>query len=203
MTEAPSIRAFIAVELPEAVKQELAALQRGLAVEPAAGIKWVSPNGIHLTLKFLGQAAPGQIEAVGAALAAAVEAVPAFELGLSGLGAFHNLRRMNVVWCGLSGGLDRLAELQRAVEARVSVLGFPAENRAFSPHLTLARLRDDVTPEARLALAKKLAATKFEPGLKIPVVEVSLMQSTLLPRGAEYRRLASFPLAGPGKRRGQ
>ncbi|MEL7562930.1 RNA 2',3'-cyclic phosphodiesterase [Dehalogenimonas sp. 4OHTPN] len=196
MTEAPSIRAFIAVELPEPVKTELAAFQRRLAAEQAAGIKWVSPNGIHLTLKFLGQAAPGQIEAIRAALATAVEPVPAFELGLSGLGAFPNLRRMNVVWCGLSGGLDRLVELQRAVEAEVSPLGFPAENRAFSPHLTLARLREDVSAEARQALAKKLAGTKFEPDLKIPVEDVSLMQSTLLPRGAEYRCLASFRLAG-------
>lgn len=196
MTEAPSVRAFIAVELPEPVKAELAALQRRLAAEPAAGIKWVSPNGIHLTLKFLGQAAPARIEAVKAASAAAAGSIPPFGLGLCGLGAFPNLKRMNVIWCGLSGDLGRLAELQRAVEAEVSPLGFPAENRVFSPHLTLARLREDVSAEARQALAKKLAGTKFEPDLKIPVEEVSLMQSTLLPRGAEYRCLASFRLAG-------
>jgi RNA 2',3'-cyclic 3'-phosphodiesterase len=192
--QAPPIRAFIAIELPEAVKWELEALQRRLWVEPADGIKWVAPQGIHLTLKFLGWVKPDQIEAIKSAIAGAVAGFTPFEIRLSGLGAFPNLRRMNVVWSGLSGDLDQLASLQRSVEKYISPLGFPTESRPFSPHLTLARLRDEVPPEVKEKLAKKLSGIKFETDLPIPVDSVSLMQSTLLPTGAIYTRLATFPI---------
>ena len=100
-----------------------------------------------------------------------------------------------MVWCGLSGDLDRLLELQRSVEAKVAPLGFPTEKRAFSPHLTLARMREDVAPDAREKLSKKLAEMQYRPGLSIPVDAVSLMQSHLLPSGAIYTELGRFPLA--------
>lgn len=194
MAEEKPIRAFIAVELPEAVKRAIGALQKKLAVEPAGGIKWVVPGSVHLTLKFLGWVAPERIDEVKAAVARSVEPFAPFELGVVGVGAFPNLKRLNVVWCGLTGDLESLEQLQRVIEEQVSPLGFPTEKRAFSPHLTLARLRDEVAPEARRALAEKLAATKYEPGLAIPVASVSLMQSRLLPDGAVYRRLGESPL---------
>lgn len=192
--QATPIRAFIAIELPEAVKQELSSLQRRLGVEPATGIKWVAPEGIHLTLKFLGWVAPDRVETIKAALADSMAGFEPFELKLSGLGAFPNFRRMNVIWCGLSGDLARLAALQQSVEKFVSPLGFPTEKRAFSPHLTLARLRDEVTPETKLKLSEKLTRNKFEPNLPIPVESVHLMQSQLFPTGAAYTSLGSFPL---------
>jgi RNA 2',3'-cyclic 3'-phosphodiesterase len=194
--QAPQIRAFIAIELPEPVKREVDALQRRLWVEPATGIKWVAPQGIHLTLKFLGWVIPDRIETIKSAIAEAVHGFKPFELGLNGLGAFPNLRRMNVVWCGLSGDLDQLASLQQSVEKFVSPLGYPTESRPFSPHLTLARLRDEVTPDVKGNLAKKLTGTKFKLDLAIPVDSVSLMQSTLLPTGAIYTCLGKFPLIG-------
>jgi RNA 2',3'-cyclic 3'-phosphodiesterase len=190
------VRVFIAIELPEAVKRELGALQRRLWVEPATGIKWVAPQGIHLTLKFLGWVAPDLIETIKSAIAGAVAGFTPFEIRLSGLGAFPNLRRMNVVWCGLSGDLDQLILLQRSVEKYISPLGYPTESRPFSPHLTLARLRDEVPPEVREKLAKKLTMTKFEPDLPIQVDSVSLMKSTLLPTESIYTCLGSFPITG-------
>ena len=102
---------------------------------------------------------------------------------------------MNVVWCGLSADLERLSSLQQSVEKFVSPLGFPTESRAFSPHLTLARLRDEISSEAKQKLAVKLNEMKFEPDLTIPVDSVSLMQSTLLQIGAVYTRLGIFPLS--------
>ena len=193
MTEqAPVIRAFIAIELPERAKQELAGLEKRLWVEPAAGIKWVAPESTHLTLKFLGWVAPDRIETVKSAISNSVVGFKPFKLGLNGLGAFPNLRRMNVVWSGLTGDLDQLARLQQSIEKYVSPLGFPTESRAFSPHLTLARLRDEVSQEAKLKLAKKLTETKFEPDLSIQVGWVSLMQSTLLHSGAVYTQLGNF-----------
>jgi 2'-5' RNA ligase len=193
MADEKPIRSFIAIELPGAVKLELAALQANLAVEPARGIKWVSPDGIHLTLKFLGWVAPDRIETVKQAIAEAVSTIAPFKLGISGLGGFPNLRRLDVVWCGLIGDLAHLAELQESIEKFVSPLGFPTEKRAFSPHLTLARLREDVDPGARQTLATKIAATKFQPEVSFPVDSISLMRSTLLPNGAVYDCFGLFP----------
>ena len=195
MADEKPVRSFIAIELPDAVKLELMALQAKLAVEPAAGIKWVAPQGIHLTLKFLGWVQPNRIDEIKAAIAAAVTPLAPFGLGISGLGGFPNLRRLDVVWCGLTGDLSSLIELQQAIEKHISPLGFPTEKRAFSPHLTLARLREDVDPEARQSLATKVAATKFEPGLAISVDSISLMRSTLLPSGAVYDCMGCFPFA--------
>jgi 2'-5' RNA ligase len=196
LPEEKPVRLFIAVELPEVVKRELETLQNRLWVEPAEGIKWVAPQGIHLTLKFLGWVVRDRIVDIKSALAEAVKGFTPFEMGLSGLGAFPNLRRADVVWCSLSGDLASLANLRQLVEKYVSPLGYPTENRPFSPHLTLARLREEVSPETRQKLAKKLVETRFEPGVSIPVDSISLMQSTLLPAGAVYTRLARFPLAG-------
>lgn len=195
MADEKLIRAFIAIDLPDAIKLELEALQAKLAVEPAGGIKWASPSGIHLTLKFLGWVQPNRIDDIKAAIADAVTPFAPFKLGIGGLGGFPNLRRLEVVWCGLTGDLHHLSELQQSIENLVSPLGFPTEKRAFSPHLTLARLREDVDPRARQALGIKLSGTKFDPGLPISVDSVSLMRSTLLPSGAVYDCLGCFPLS--------
>ncbi|XUX00334.1 MAG: RNA 2',3'-cyclic phosphodiesterase [Dehalogenimonas sp.] len=189
------IRAFIAIELPESVKRELSGLQRQLQVQPSERIKWVAPEGIHLTLKFLGWFASDRIEQVKSAIAKSIAGTGPFELRLSDLGAFPNLRRMNVIWCGLSGDLTKLSALQQSVEKYVSPLGFPTESRAFSPHLTLARLRDEVTSEVKQKLALKITRTKVDPDPTIQVDSVSLMQSTLFPTGAVYTELARFPLS--------
>jgi RNA 2',3'-cyclic 3'-phosphodiesterase len=191
----PPIRAFIAIELPQSVKQALAELQRQLRVQPSEGIKWVAPESIHLTLKFLGWVAPDCIEAIKSAISTSVTGLNPFELRLSGLGAFPNLRRMNVIWCGLTGNVTELSALQQSVEKYVSPLGYPTESRAFSPHLTLARLRDEVSTETKLKLAQKLSETKFEPEVAILVDAVHLMQSQLFPTGAVYTSLGHFPLS--------
>lgn len=193
-TEASVIRAFIAVELPDAVKKALGELQNKLSVAPERGIKWVAPDGIHLTLKFLGGVTPENIEPVKQALTRATEGIKPFELEIKGLGAFPNLRRLVVVWCGLTGDLEHLNQLQKKVEEHVSPMGFSPEKSPFSPHLTLARLKENISPMARQSLSGKLTATSFHPELRIPVTSISLMQSRLLSSGAMYNRLAVFSL---------
>jgi 2'-5' RNA ligase len=192
--QSPIMRAFIAVELPEALKLELSDLQKHLWVKPATGIKWVAPDGIHLTLKFLGWVPIDRIEAIKTAIDSAVTGLTPFKLELSVLGAFPNLRRMNVVWCGLSGDLDQLTGLQQSIENHISPLGFPTENRGFSPHLTLARLKDEVSVEVKHKLADKIAKTKIDHNYPITVNSVSLMQSTLFPSGAVYTQLGNSRL---------
>ncbi|TFG46022.1 MAG: RNA 2',3'-cyclic phosphodiesterase [Dehalococcoidia bacterium] len=192
--EASGIRAFIAIELPDAVKKELGELQKKLSVAPERGIKWVAPDGIHLTLKFLGGVTPDCIEPVKQALTRATEGIKPFELEIRNLGAFPNLRRLVMVWCGLTGDLEHLNQLRKKVEEHISPMGFPPEKSPFSPHLILERLKENISPMARQSLSEKLAATNYHPGLRIPVTSISLMQSHLLSSGAVYKRLAVFPL---------
>lgn len=194
MNEQPSARLFIAVELPAPVKTELEKLQLRLGKQPGDGIKWVAPESAHLTLKFLGNTAWETVGDIKAALSKTLECFAPFQLQLSGLGAFPGTHRPAVLWCGLSGDTDHLFRLQRTVEAAVSPLGFPTEKRPFSPHLTLARLRDGASSPLRRALSERLSAQGDYSGPWFEATEVSLVQSALTPSGPVYSRLAVYCL---------
>jgi 2'-5' RNA ligase len=189
------IRSFIAVELPEAIMDELERFQEYLkSIDPACA-KWVDPKGVHLTLKFLGNVGADKIESVSQSIQAAVRGISPFVLKLNGLGAFPNLKRVQVVWVGLEGELNQLRELQTKVESNLVPLGFPPEGRSFNPHLTLARLRETVTPAVRQALGEKIADAKIESNLVIKVTSVSLMRSQLTRAGAIYTCLHPIELS--------
>ena len=204
-----TMRCFVAVETPQPVRAALADIQaaagRELArVDPsnsaARSLKWVDPSGIHLTLKFLGPVPSGQIPAIEAALREGCTALPALSLRLSGLGAFPSPQRARVLWVGLGGDLQRLAGLQQCVEATMADLGYEPEARAFSPHLTLARVREEAMPEDRRRLGEAIARVPPPPPISFPVDALSLMRSELGRAGARYTRLALLPLAsGPKK----
>jgi 2'-5' RNA ligase len=135
-----------------------------------------------------------RLDAVTAALAGAAAAVPAFHLALGGLGAFPSPARPRVLWAGIGEGAGAAGALAARIEAALEPLGFPAEDRSFSAHVTLGRLR---APRADRGLADALAAAS--PAGRQPVTHVSLMRSELSPRGARYTELAALPL-GPGPR---
>ena len=145
------IRAFVAIELPDELKLALARLQDRLKSGRAAPVKWVDPHGIHLTLKFLGDISSDMAGKVTSALEEAVRGISPFQLETGGLGAFPDLRRVQIVWVGLTGEVSRLSQLHKSIEAGLSGLGFLPEKRAFTPHLTLARLRDqpEIPDESR------------------------------------------------------
>jgi RNA 2',3'-cyclic 3'-phosphodiesterase len=188
------IRSFIACELPETVKSGLVQIQADLqSVDPSCA-KWVDPNSIHLTLKFLGNVDTEKIESITKGLFEAARNIPPFQLELDGLGAFPNLRRVQVVWIGLKGDLDLLQKLQSQIEDRISPLGFPPENRTFKPHLTLARVREATTPLIRQSIGERLSQIKIDSNRIIPVDSVSLMRSQLTRAGAVYSRLCSIKL---------
>ena len=136
------IRSFIAIELPESVKQELVILENQLKERSGINAKWVDPYSIHLTIKFLGNVPVNKIDGILHAMEEAVKSTGPFTLQITGLGAFPNLNRVQVAWVGLTGELDRLTKIQQQVESGLVPLGFAAEKRAFKPHLTLARVRD-------------------------------------------------------------
>jgi 2'-5' RNA ligase len=182
------IRAFIAIELPDELKQELARLEAELRKNAPFAIKWVRPESIHLTLKFRGNIDAGTTGAITGAMAASIEGITPFRLRARGLGAFPNLKRVQVVWVGIDGELEPLRRLHHQMEQKLAPLGFTPESRPFSPHLTLARLGDRVRPEERQRLGSLIAATEFEGG-SIAAKSISLMQSQLTREGAIYRRL--------------
>ncbi len=184
------IRAFIAVELPEALRQEVVDLQANLR-SSGSDVKWVEVDNLHLTLKFLGNIEEPQFSALKEALAIPAKGFSPFTIYLEGIGAFPRTTSPRVVWIGISQGKEALIELAQAVEKSCSTLGFTPEDRPFSPHLTIGRVRS----RDRLAsLIKRLQVAEFRGGTPAEVTRLILFQSSLSPHGPTYTPLAEFPL---------
>lgn len=190
------VRCFVAIELPEQLTHDLLALQECLRAGSPPGVRWVHPRSIHLTLKFLGNVPSDGVPRIVTALEQAALGIAPFGLEAGGLGVFPNLRRARVVWVGLGGDITALRELQQRVEDALAPLGFPAEARGFTPHLTLARVRDQVPAADRQALGQLVESNGFESASRIEVSHIRLMRSQLTGRGAIYSTLHSTPLGG-------
>ena len=188
------IRAFIAVELPSGLKNELAELETQLKKASPPVVKWVDPNSIHVTLKFLGEIFEAGIDELMLAIEESSQGILPFQLEVRGVGAFPNLERPQVLWTGVKGELEKIAQLQKRIESNTEQLGFPRESRAFSPHLTLGRVRDEAGPNERRRLGKLLADTTFTALHNIDVDAVNLMKSQLTPGGAIYSCIGSVKL---------
>ncbi len=187
------IRSFIAIELPDEIKVKLGQLKARLQSDKQTWVKWVEPDSIHLTLKFLGTIAIDRTGEILKAMEEATQAMPTFQLAVKDLGVFPNLKRVQVVWVGISGEIDKLSQLQQRLESNLALLGFTPESRPFTPHLTLARLRDHASLDEREKLGQLIAGTKFEAG-NIKVDAISLMRSQLTREGAIYSRISSARL---------
>jgi 2'-5' RNA ligase len=190
--EDQSLRLFVAVDLPEQVRGVLGRLQGELRRHDLSDLRWVRPQGIHLTLKFLGETPAGRVAAITEALAGASKGQRGFRLALGTPGTFGG-RRPRVLWLDVVGDVERVQQLQAAVEEALLEVGFAAEEREFSPHLTLARVPQPAPPGTAERIAQALRAVA-PPRAKFDVREVVLMRSTLQPGGAVYERLAAFPL---------
>jgi len=190
------VRSFIAIELPDELKAGLAQLEAQLKLGKPSSVKWVDPSGIHLTLKFLGNIAVDRISAITRAMEEATRELSPFQLKVTGLGVFPNLKRVQVAWVGIGGEVDKLGQLQQRIESNLVPLGFAAESRRFTPHLTLARLRDRASPDERQRFGQLIASTKFEAVYTIKVDSLNLMRSQLTREGAIYSRLSSVGLRG-------
>ena len=192
------IRTFIAIHLSREARRQLTDAIRSLESEIPSGVRWVDPEGIHLTLKFLGDIDPALVEDVLRAMELAASGSLPFQLHLNGLGVFPNERRPRVLWAGLGGDLDALGCLQEKLEAVMSGLKFPRERCTFSPHLTLGRVRDGVSNLARQQVGAVVSAGSLEDAEEDadswPVNAVHLMRSNLAPNGAVYSSLGSVPL---------
>jgi len=187
------MRCFIAIDLPEEIHAALARLQaefRAALLGKSADARWTRPEGIHLTLKFLGHVPEPEVDAVIESVAS-LGAFDKFSVEVRGLGFFPGPRRPRVFWVGVEAP-PALKALASRVEAAMEKLGFAPEQRDFTPHLTLARFQ---TPHSQPAL-EKLVAERVGLSLgKFEVSEFFLFESKLSPRGAEYRKVQLFPRA--------
>jgi len=188
------MRSFIAIELPEELKLGLAQLQDRLKSGKQSWAKWVDPYAIHLTLKFLGNIEVDRINAITMAIETAAQGIPPFHLEVKDLGAFPNLRRVQVVWVGVSGEIDKLDQIRQRIETNLTPFGFTVEARPFTPHLTLARLRNQAPLDDRQRLGQLIASTKFETAYSIEVEAINLMKSQLTREGAIYNKISSVEL---------
>ena len=187
------LRLFVAIDLPEDVRESLGHLQAGLRRDDLPGLRWTRPEGVHLTLKFLGETPAAEVAAIEGALARAVRGVPAFRLALGAPGTFGGRRGPRVLWVDVEGELAPLQQLQAAVERELAAVGFAPEERKFSPHLTLARVPQPPPPGLAERLSRALAAVAAPQG-EFRATELLLMRSRLQPGGAVYSRVAAFPL---------
>ena len=188
MTE--TFRAFVAIDLPDSVRSSLAAAQQKFK-SYGFRVKWVRPQSIHLTLKFLGNIDVAQTDAVVGAMTQAAKGCAALALAPSGMGVFPNARRARVIWVGIGGQLDQLKNLQRALEAQLADLGFPRESRPFKGHLTLGRVKGKIAAHRLQAALDDLG--NFEAG-SFEVNQIILFKSQLQSSGAVYSRVKQVTL---------
>jgi len=186
------MRLFVSIDLPDSLADAVAAAQERFA--DADGLRFVDPEGAHLTLFFLGEVDPDDVGAVETALSRAVAAaaVDPFELRVGGFGVFPALDYISVVWVGVreGGGAAATTRLAAAVEAELIDLGYAADDHDFTPHVTLARMDD-----ARGKDLVQEVVRETDPDLgAFTVEEIRLKESTLGPAGPEYETVASFPL---------
>jgi len=185
------IRAFIAVPAPDEVKRLIDRIENELR-SAGADVKWVEPDNVHVTLKFLGNITPDRVEIVGEEITQALTGVRRFEVEVSGMGTFpKHGRSPRVIWLGLGQGSDMLCEVARRVEDVCANLGFEKEERPFQPHLTIGRVRRGSPNLGKLR--DEIDRIEYNP-LKLLVDRVNLMRSELSPRGPTYTVLVSMAL---------
>lgn len=194
-----TIRCFVAIELPQQARVALAATQDKLRTRigraASDAVRWVRPEGVHITIEFLGDVPAARIDKLVQALRASCVGAKPFTLSMGGVGVFPNLRRPRVIWVGLEGQLDALRTITDSVRQALLPLGFKPDKQ-FNPHMTLGRVRETVRPTDLEAIADEVgraqgpvARVSFEVG------GISLMESRLQSGGSVYTQLAHVEFA--------
>jgi 2'-5' RNA ligase len=192
-----TLRTFIAIELDEELRDNLSRLQGRMRqqLSPHA-VRWVRPEGVHLTLKFLGDTTPQQVEQVKEALDRAAASARPFRFTVGGVGCFPNTRRPRVIWVGVHEPAGTLARLRDAIEAQVAPLGFPTEKRRFHPHLTLGRVHRRASKSEVREVGEMVATSAVGDLDEMDVTAVAYIRSDLRPSGAVYTALYHAGLEG-------
>jgi 2'-5' RNA ligase len=184
------VRLFVALEIPAAVRENLAALLKKLR-ELSRQPRWVRSENLHVTLKFFGEVAPEKLGAIRSALSSVRSDSPV-ALKFRGLGFFPNEKRPRVFWAGMDS-TPNLKILAADIDGAAERLGIPREERPFSPHLTLARFQPPGLPEHLRSAIQENLADEFG---SLQTKQFDLIESKLKPSGAEYTTLESFTFVG-------
>jgi 2'-5' RNA ligase len=184
-------RSFFAVELSAEIAAGVRKIQGALLRNRVVGVRWVRPEGIHLTLKFLGEVEPDRIEAIVRKAEGAIQGVGPITVEIKGGGEFPSTKNPRVIWIGVEDHSGMLKQLQTRIEAGMAELGFTQEKRGFTPHLTVGRLRSG---KGSKTVAQAIDAIKTSDLGSLEVREIILFRSHLMPAGAVYTKLHSFPL---------
>jgi 2'-5' RNA ligase len=185
-----TIRTFIAFELPDAILAALDKVQR--ALRPYGfRVRWARSEGIHLTLKFLGDIKAADIEPIAGIMSDAAKDFAPFSLTARAIGVFPSIKRPRVIWSGLAGDVNLLEDLQQKIDASLTRIGFIKENRPFRGHLTLGRFQAAADPKALAQALQKFGDFETE---SFAADRIILFQSELEPTGAVYSKLKSIAL---------
>jgi 2'-5' RNA ligase len=187
------VRTFIAIDLGKLIRDRLIALQANFAKD-VAGVKWVGPENLHVTLLFLGEVDNRDLPALCGAVEDVTTTLPSFSIGIEGTGCFPNPRRPRVLWVGVGVGAHEVCTLHDALEPPLLELGcFRREQRQYTPHVTLGRLKSEQAP---LGLGAALTKHQTWKAGEIAVQEVHVMSSELTPQGPTYAVLSRAKLRG-------
>ena len=184
------LRLFIAIELDKSLKEFLKSLQNELK-KCGADVAWVKPENIHLTLKFLGEAIPESVARISSLLEETAGLLPPFSLSITHVGWFPTQGHMRIIWVGCEEGKNESARLAVYLADKLRELGFRKEERGFSPHITIGRVR---SKRNLYSLRKTLENFSFKTPLTQTVNHLTLFKSTLTPQGPIYEALQTFPL---------
>lgn len=186
-----SLRLFIAINLPDGTRESLAQLQ-GQLKHFCPTAKWVEPQNLHLTLKFLGTVEQEKIIRISSVIGAVAKTQASFDIQLGGTGAFPRMNDPRIIWIGLKQGTPEIVRMAAELQTRLAIEGFPADPRGFSPHLTVARLKD----RAPIQLVEALKAVENWLDVSpISVYEICLMSSELSRRGPRYDVVEAYQLS--------
>jgi 2'-5' RNA ligase len=186
-----NIRAFLAIDPPEDILQAMSRLQEKLKREISGRISWTKPQGQHLTLKFFGDISTEDVKNICSAVQNRVTSEPSLSLKIEKLGVFPGARRPLVVWCGVTGDVEKLSVLQKQLDSDFAGIGFPRENRPFRAHLTIGRIKD---PSGLTGISEALTKYNAFAAGEFVCKKLILFQSRLTPQGAIYTKLAEFAL---------
>ena len=197
MARGGTIRVFIALDISDAARSSLSGVMDGLRTAIPRGVRWADSRGIHLTLKFLGDIDPGRTDGILESIRRVGQDGSSFSLSLAGLGVFPNQRQPRVLWAGVAGDLDSLAELQSGVEEAMAEQGFTRERRGFNPHLTIGRVRNVVSASERQNIGASLSSCSLEPTEPWRPDTMYLFQTTFIPDGSIHDIIGAAPLLTP------
>ena len=187
------LRAFIAAEIPLDIRQDIEHATSNLRRGTGSLIRWVAVENMHLTLKFLGDIPTANVEVLTQMIRAEADSFNCFDIHLTGIGSFPNPKRPRVIYIGIQAPAE-LEAFQRQLESATRRLGYNSEERAFAPHLTIGRVRQNIPQDDQQKIRRALEASKIDSPGTAKVNSVHLYKSDLKPTGPVYTKLFSAHL---------